>query len=147
MVGSERNRTRTQTLIVGALAIATLAVVLGRQSILVAITAAALSAAGIWLMLRRQSGSGPHTGFSQARQRIAPGHAVVFWKPTCAYCERLLRALRDDPRVTWVNVWQDDEANRVVRSHNNGNELVPTALVGDVVLINPSAAELKAALG
>ena len=75
------------------------------------------------------------------------GHAVVLWKPICLYCERLLRAVGADPRVTWVNVWADPAANRAVRDLNDGNELTPTALVGDAVLRNPNGAELLAALG
>ena len=55
-------------------------------------------------------------------------------------------AVGDDPRVTWVNVWADPEANAAVRTHNDGNELTPTALVGDRVLVNPSADALRAAL-
>ena len=38
-------------------------------------------------------------------------------------------------------------ANRAVRDLNDGNELTPTALVGDAVLRNPNGAELLAALG
>ena len=71
---------------------------------------------------------------------------MVFWKPGCRYCERLLLALRGDDRITWVNVWQDQDANAVVRSLNDGNELTPTALVGEQVLINPSADQLREAL-
>lgn len=95
-----------------------------------------------WFMLRR----GRHTPWEEARERLAPGHAVVFWKPGCIYCERLLRALGDDRHITWVNVWKDEAANVELRRHNNGDELTPTALVGDAVLRNPSADELRAAL-
>ncbi|TRY18805.1 hypothetical protein FOJ82_06750 [Tessaracoccus rhinocerotis] len=95
-----------------------------------------------WFLLR----GGRHTPWERARRLVAPGHAVVFWKPGCSYCERLLRALGDDSRVTWVNVWKDEAANAELRSHNNGDELTPTALVGPEVLRNPSADELRAAL-
>lgn len=104
---------------------------------------AAFGVALVWFMLRR----GRHTPWSRASSQVAPGHAVVFWKPGCTYCERLLRAVGNDKRITWVNVWQDEAANAEVRRHNNGDELTPTALVGSTVLRNPSAAELLAALG
>lgn len=45
-----------------------------------------------------------------------------------------------------MNVWADDEANALVRSVNGGDELTPTVLVGEMVLRNPSAAELAAVL-
>lgn len=93
-----------------------------------------------------QAREGRHTAWAEAEASISPTHAVVLWKPGCGYCERLLVALKDDPRITWVNVWEDDEANRVTRSHNGGNELTPTVLVGDQVLINPTASMIRDAL-
>lgn len=92
------------------------------------------------------SRTAPHTDWSTAQGQVADDHAVVFWRPGCPFCMRLLQAVGDDPRVTWVNIWDDPEAAAVVREHNNGNELVPTALVGEVVLSNPSVSELTAAL-
>lgn len=90
---------------------------------------------------------GPHTPWTQARSLVGPDRAVVFWKPTCVYCIRLRRALRGDPQVVWVNVWADRAANAEVRRHNVGDELTPTALVGERVLRNPSADEVRSALG
>ncbi len=92
--------------------------------------------------LRRE----PHLPWDQAHARVSEGRAVVFWKPTCTYCTRLLRTLRDDDRMLWVNVWADPAANREVRRHNAGDEFTPTALVGTRVLRNPTASELKSAL-
>lgn len=92
-----------------------------------------------WWARRR----GRHTPWERATAQIAPDHAVVLWKPGCLYCERLLLQLRSDSRVTWVNVWQDEEANAQVRAVNNGNELTPTVLLGDQILRNPTAAELR----
>ena len=89
---------------------------------------------------------GKHTSWERAERCIAPGHAVVFWKPGCMYCERLLHAMGRDARVTWVNVWVDQDANDEVCRLNNGDELTPTAVVGDRVLRNPSAEELNEAL-
>ncbi|NLE97934.1 MAG: hypothetical protein GX596_08090 [Propionibacterium sp.] len=106
--------------------------------LVIALLAALLGA----YMLRR----GRHTPWVVADARRGPGHAVVFWKPGCMYCERLLRALRRDHDITWVNVWRDSAANAELRRLNDGNELTPTALVGDRVLRNPSADELRSAL-
>jgi len=89
---------------------------------------------------------GRHTPWPVAAQHLDSAGAVVLWKPGCVYCERLLVALRDDPRITWVNVWVDKEANAEVRRLNDGNELTPTVLVGAEVLRNPGAAQLRARL-
>lgn len=102
-------------------------------------TGVALAAA----TLRRE----PHTAWSTARTQVEPGRAVIFWKPTCSYCTRLRRALRRDSDLVWVNVWVDADANREVRRHNGGDEYTPTALVGAEVLRNPSADQVRAAIG
>ncbi len=85
---------------------------------------------------------GRHTAWAEAQDLLGPGRAVVFWKPGCKFCERLLRALGNDDRVTWVNVWVDQDANDEVCRLNDGDELTPTAVVGERVLRNPSAEEL-----
>ena len=89
---------------------------------------------------------GRHTSWEVARGQVGPGLAVVFWKPGCMFCEQLLRALGKDERITWVNVWVDKEANAEVRRLNNGDELTPTVLLGEHVLRNPSAQELRGLL-
>ena len=87
-----------------------------------------------------------HSPIASAIRAHSDRGGYVLWKPGCIYCERLLRQLGDDTRVQWVNVRCDDVANDEVRSYNDGNELTPTAVVGDVVLSNPSAEQLKVAL-
>lgn len=89
---------------------------------------------------------GRHTPWVEAQERVQAGHAIIFWKPGCIFCERLLRAVGNDNRVTWVNVWVDQDANGEVRRLNDGDELTPTAVVGDTVLRNPSAEDLDEAL-
>lgn len=109
---------------------------------LAAIVAAAEAVFG-WWSLRR----GRHVPLAQAEARMASGgRAMVLWKPGCPYCERLQRALRDREDVTWVNVWVDEEANRLVRRLNDGDEYTPTALVGERVLRNPTADQIREAL-
>ncbi len=92
--------------------------------------------------LRRQ----PHTSWDQAQAQVAARRAVILWKPTCMYCTRLRRALRDDSRIVWVNVWADKDANREVRRLNGGDEYTPTAIIGASVLRNPTAEEVRSAL-
>lgn len=123
------------------------ATVIWRSSAVFASLAAAVGLLiGGWVIvatLRRL----PHTPWSEAREQVTSDRAVAFWKPTCRYCTALRRSLRDDSRVVWVNVWVDAEANREVRGYNHGDEYTPTVLVGDRVLRNPSAEEVRAALG
>lgn len=95
-----------------------------------------------WMSTRR----GPHTPWPAAVASLGLGHAIVLWKPGCTYCELLRVQYRRDHRLTWVNVWADEDANVVVRRLNDGMEYTPTVLVGDEVLKNPSAHELRAAL-
>jgi mycoredoxin len=92
--------------------------------------------------LRRE----PHTPWALASAQVSDRRAVIFWKPTCTYCTRLRRTLRDDSGIVWVNVWVDQEANREVRRHNGGDEYTPTALVGARVLRNPTAADVRSTL-
>ncbi len=102
------------------------------------VAVAALGVGFVAFIARR----GRHTPWAMASQHVGPDHAVVFWKPGCTFCERLLLAVGKDERITWVNVWADKDANAEVRRLNGGDELTPTAVVGDRVLRNPSAEEL-----
>ena len=146
VAGSERTRSMLGSAVVLGLVVATVSLWIGRddptRGVAVAVAGVLLGAALLLPQLRR----GRHTPWATARERVAPGHAVVLWKPGCPYCERLLRALGGDARVTWVNVWADEDANAEVRRHHGGDELVPTALVGGRILTNPSAGELLEAL-
>lgn len=75
------------------------------------------------------------------------GVATVYWRPGCPFCLRLrlaLRLTRTPHRL--VNVREDPEASALVKSHNGGNELVPTVVVGDVVLSNPGIGQVRRAL-
>jgi mycoredoxin len=67
----------------------------------------------------------------------------LYWRPGCGYCSMLQRKL-DQLGIERVehNIWDDANDAAVVRRHANGNETVPTVVVGDVGFVNPSAAEL-----
>ena len=72
---------------------------------------------------------------------------VLYWRPGCGFCGRLARALGAmdiDPELR--NIWEEPDAAAFVRSVNRGNELVPTLVVGDHVLSNPSADQVRDAL-
>jgi len=70
------------------------------------------------------------------------GHSdvTVYWRPGCPYCSRLRHDLHKlGLPVTEVNVWDDPTAAAIVRSAANGNETVPTVVIGSTALVNPSA--------
>lgn len=71
---------------------------------------------------------------------------VVYWRPGCGFCSRLMRqmARRElDPELR--NIWEDPEARRWLGA-TIGNETVPTVVVGERVMVNPSVDEVLAAL-
>jgi mycoredoxin len=74
--------------------------------------------------------------------------AVLFyWRPGCPFCSGLERGLtRLGVPFEKRNIWDDPASAAVVRSHANGNETVPTVVIGDVGMVNPSADEVVAVL-
>lgn len=44
------------------------------------------------------------------------------------------------------NIWAEPEYAAIVRSHAGGNETVPTVVIGDVAMVNPTLSEVQAAL-
>jgi glutaredoxin len=75
------------------------------------------------------------------------GGVVIFWRPGCVYCLRLKVSLgRSGRGAHWVNIWRDPEGAAFVREHNDGNETVPTVLVGREVLTNPEPGIVSRAL-
>lgn len=78
---------------------------------------------------------------------VAPS-VTVYWRPGCGFCHVLRRELdRAGVDRSEVNIWEDPEAAAVVRSIAWGNETVPTVVVGDKAMVNPSAREVLALLG
>ena len=67
---------------------------------------------------------------------------TVLWRPGCGYCALLTRKL-DRLGVAYQarNIWEDDDARTFLRGAI-GSETVPTALIGDAVLVNPSSDEV-----
>ncbi len=57
---------------------------------------------------------------------------VIYWRPLCGFCQRLLEALEvAGIRATLCNIWDDPEAAAFVRTVNNGAETVPTVVLPD----------------
>ncbi|GAB2998187.1 mycoredoxin [Streptomyces pseudoechinosporeus] len=68
---------------------------------------------------------------------------VVYWRPMCTYCMKLLLLLRFTRlRYTKLNIWKDPDAAAFVRSVADGNETVPTVTVAGRAMVNPSKKEL-----
>jgi mycoredoxin len=71
----------------------------------------------------------------------------MYTRPGCPFSMKLRAKLRL-ARIpyTSVNIWEDPDAAAVVRSVNDGNELVPTVRIGDTFLSNPSLKDVRDAL-
>ena len=72
---------------------------------------------------------------------------VLYTRPGCPFSMKLRAKLRL-ARIpfTSVNIWEDADAAAVVRSVNDGDELVPTVRIGQTFLSNPSLREVREAL-
>ncbi len=71
---------------------------------------------------------------------VAPPVVTVYLRPGCPYCGLLRRGLKRAGVPTHeIDIWKDPEAAAYVRAHADGNETVPTVVVGDSVLVNPPA--------
>jgi glutaredoxin len=70
-----------------------------------------------------------------------------YWRPGCGFCWHLERALtKAGVPLNKHNIWEQREHAEVVRTWANGNETVPTVVIGPVGLVNPSAAEVVVAM-
>lgn len=77
-----------------------------------------------------------------------PSTPVVFyWRPGCGFCMMLQRGL-DSYGITYEarNIWEDGDAAAVVRSVAGGNETVPTVVIGDTAMVNPTIDQVLDAL-
>ncbi len=78
----------------------------------------------------------------------SPPDAITFyWRPGCGFCIGLERRLtRAGVPLDKRNIWDHAEAAATVRSIANGNETVPTVVVGEVAMVNPSASQVFEAI-
>jgi mycoredoxin len=76
-----------------------------------------------------------------------PQQIDVYWRPGCGFCSSL-RGQLDKLGIERVehDIWDDPTKAAIVRRYANGNETVPTVVVGDVGMVNPSARALAAHL-
>lgn len=78
---------------------------------------------------------------------MPPDQVTVYWRPRCPYCIRLRWQLRRAKLpVREVNIWQDTAAAARVREITGGDETVPTVIVGELAMVNPSRAQVLAAV-
>ncbi|MEX1217975.1 MAG: glutaredoxin domain-containing protein [Acidimicrobiales bacterium] len=69
---------------------------------------------------------------------------VVLWRPHCPFCRILFSAIeRHGLVVETRNIWEDEEARELLNLRI-GSETVPSVLVGDEIMVNPSITELLA---
>ncbi len=72
----------------------------------------------------------------------------LYWRPGCGFCSMLQRKLdKLGVERTEHNIWDDPSNAAIVREHANGNETVPTVVIGERGFVNPSAGALVAFLG
>lgn len=77
--------------------------------------------------------------------RAGSRQIVVYSRPGCPYCLTLRAGLRRfGLAFREINIWDDSDAAAFVRSVADGNETVPTVVVGDVRMVNPSARRVRA---
>lgn len=72
---------------------------------------------------------------------------TVYWRPGCVFCMRLrfaLRWRRLHPKM--IDISRDAKAAAFVRSVADGNETVPTVVIGGRPVVNPSPRVVIAAL-
>ncbi|MFF8507734.1 glutaredoxin domain-containing protein [Streptomyces sp. NPDC015492] len=85
----------------------------------------------------------------EARRRSAEdGRPIVYWRPGCPFCMRLrMRVGRSARKMHWVNIWRDAAGAAEVRAVNDGNETVPTVVIGGRPYTNPDPAWVRDQLG
>ena len=70
-----------------------------------------------------------------------------YWRPGCPFCMMLTPKLEaTNIPLDEHNIWESPEAAAKVRSVADGNETVPTVVIGSVGLVNPSIEEVEAAV-
>jgi glutaredoxin len=84
-------------------------------------------------MARRRSGLGLVVSDD------TPQAITFYWRPGCGFCMGLERRLdRLGVPLDKHNIWDEPESAAVVRSIAKGNETVPTVVIGEIAMVNPS---------
>ncbi len=67
-----------------------------------------------------------------------------YWRPGCPFCLLLEADLRRrNVPLRKHNIWENAEAAAAVRAVAEGNETVPTVVIGDVSFVNPRGAVVE----
>ncbi len=70
-----------------------------------------------------------------------------YWRPGCPFCSGLESKLaKMGIPMAKHNIWDNPADAAVVRSIADGNETVPTLVIGDAKMVNPSPAQVVQAM-
>lgn len=70
-----------------------------------------------------------------------------YWRPGCPFCMSLESKLNKlDVPLNKKNIWDNPKFAAKVRSIADGNETVPTVVVGSAKMVNPSAGQVLQAI-
>ena len=70
-----------------------------------------------------------------------------YWRPGCPFCMNLERQLNKlDLPLNKLNIWDSPKFAAKVRSIADGNETVPTVVIGEAAMVNPSSAQVLQAI-
>lgn len=84
---------------------------------------------------------------TRAEALASGADVVIYHRPGCSFCIRMKTVLgAAGKQATWVDIWDDEEAAAFVRSANNGNETVPTVVIGGKAHTNPEPSLVRAHL-
>jgi glutaredoxin len=71
-----------------------------------------------------------------------PASIVVLWRPGCGFCRMLFSGLeRHGIAYETRNIWEDAQA-RAMLNERIGSETVPSVLLGEAIMVNPSITDL-----
>ncbi|GAB3546632.1 glutaredoxin [Actinopolyspora lacussalsi] len=74
------------------------------------------------------------------------GNVLVYTRPGCPFCISLRAGLRrHGVSFEETDIWQDERAAAAVRELADGNETVPTVVIGSWSAVNPSAEAVREA--
>lgn len=70
-----------------------------------------------------------------------------YWRPGCPFCMNLERGLdKLQIPLNKKNIWDSPDAAATVRRIADGNETVPTVVVGSAEMVNPSTGQVVQAI-
>ncbi|MFR9730573.1 glutaredoxin family protein [Saccharopolyspora sp. MS10] len=84
---------------------------------------------------------------SGAERAGGAAELIVYTRPGCPFCTSLRAGLRRRAvEFREIDIWRDAEAAAAVREIADGNETVPTVVLGSWRQVNPSAEEVVRAV-